>query len=503
MARVILSHCDAYDPDRIRQLIRAGMQEMGMRPAGRTLVKPNLVIALRGVFDHAFTRPEFIDGLLGALRDRSEGAMTELTVGERGGITMPTRMIFGQAGYKPVLRKHQVERSFFDEVTQVPFELRHPDRLRDLIFVPAPLLETEFFVNAPKFKAHPWTTVTFGAKNYIGIQDDRHRLIDHDHRLDEKIADLQEVIQPKLVAIDAISAGQDRMLTPVPFPLRLIIMGDNQVAVDSVCCHIIGLDPRDIDHIRLCGERGYGPLDLDEIEISGDVSLEEAQKRGSKFRVGLIRVEDYFADSPIRAVAGTPPPDAAEGVDSCDYCWGGCPGALEEAIEIIRVFQPDAYDKMHKMTFVFGAYEEPLELDEGEKVVFVGDCCRFKGTLNGEKVDLPSLYVERGHRNPHHASMTDIFVKMARVYWTMFKQRKAPYIRIPGCPVSVAEQVLALASYGRTINPYFHPKTVVPFAIGWMGWRLVRLMRALTGRRYQVQQLPEPASGGELPPPSN
>ena len=57
-------------------------------------------------------------------------------------------------------------------------------------------------------------------KNYIGIQDDRHRMIDHDHRLDEKIADLQEVIQPRLVALDAIVAGQRSMLTPAPFNLN-------------------------------------------------------------------------------------------------------------------------------------------------------------------------------------------------------------------------------------------------------------------------------------------
>ena len=44
-------------------------------------------------------------------------------------------------------------------------------------------------------------------KNYIGIQDDRHRLIDHDHRLDEKIADLQYILQPQFIAIDAITAG--------------------------------------------------------------------------------------------------------------------------------------------------------------------------------------------------------------------------------------------------------------------------------------------------------
>ena len=497
-AKVILRDCDTYDPERIRTIVREGLEEFDLRPTGRTLVKPNLVIALRGVFEGACTRSEFADGVLGALRDRADDSLEELAIGERGGITMPTRMIYAQAGYPAVARKHGAARYFFDEVTQVPFELKHPDRLRDLIFVPEPLTKVDFFVNMPKFKAHPWTTVTFGAKNYIGIQDDRHRLIDHDHRLDEKIADLQEVIQPQFLCLDAITAGQDRMLTPRPYPLNLVIMANNQPAMDAVCCQILKLDPAGIDHIRLCAERGYGTLDLDEIEISGDVTLEEAQARAEDFNVGLIRVEDYFADSPITALAG-PPPEP----ERTDYCWGGCPGALEEAIEIVRAFQPDAYDKMKPITIVFGSYDGPLEPKPGEKVVFMGDCSNWKGKLGDEVVDLPSIYVERQHKNVHHAKMTDIFVKMLKVYWTMFRMRNRPYFRIPGCPNSVAEQVLVLAALGGTKNPYFAPKTVVPFALGWTAWRLMQIGRWLSGKRYQTPELPAPASAGELPPPED
>ena len=99
-------------------------------------------------------------------------------------------------------------------------------------------------------------------KNYIGIQDDRHRLINHDHRLNEKIADLQYVIQPQFIAIDAIIAGEGRMLTPDAVRADLIIMGNNQVAFDAVCSAIIGVDPREVDHIRLASERGFGTIDL-------------------------------------------------------------------------------------------------------------------------------------------------------------------------------------------------------------------------------------------------
>ena len=92
-----------------------------------------------------------------------------------------------------------------------------------------------------------------GAEAAVATTDDRHRLIDHDWALNQKIADLQEIVQPQLVAIDAITAGQGRMLTPIPFDMNLVILGDNQVAVDAVCARIIGLDPAEIEQAGAAG----------------------------------------------------------------------------------------------------------------------------------------------------------------------------------------------------------------------------------------------------------
>ena len=43
--KVIIRSCREYDAEKIRQIIRAGLDELGLRPFGRTLVKPNLVAA--------------------------------------------------------------------------------------------------------------------------------------------------------------------------------------------------------------------------------------------------------------------------------------------------------------------------------------------------------------------------------------------------------------------------------------------------------------------------
>ena len=478
--RVIIRHCETYDADFIRTIVAEGLKELDLKPFGRTLVKPNLVAA-GPQFRHAHTRPELAEGVLRALKEAGGDDVEELAVGERCGITIPTRYAYALSGFDDMLKRvGGVKRYLFDEVPQVEIPYRHPERLRDYVFTPEPVAKADFFVNMPKFKAHPWTTVTFSLKNYIGIQDDRHRLIDHDHRLNEKIADLQYIIQPQFIVMDAVIAGEGRMLTPIPKDLKLVIMGNNQVAFDAVCCHILGLDPMTVDHIRLAAERGFGTTDLSKITVTGDVTIEQARTRTMDFEVGLVRVEKYFEGTHITAYAGPPPTH-----EHTDYCWGGCPGAIEEAIEILRQFDKECDEKMARLHVVFGAYEGPIDAAEGEKVIFIGDCTCWKGELWGRAVEVKNIYQERGTKDPHSAKHQGIYAKLFQVMGQMRSARKQPHMRLAGCPVSVSEQLMALSTVGKVKNPIFDPAEGVLFNKAYLAWRISLAWRALTGKRYQ------------------
>lgn len=476
---VILRHCPDYDAQNIRRIVKEALEELGLEPKGRTLCKPNLVAA-GPLFQHAYTRPEVMEGVLLALKDSDKG-MTDLTVGERCGITIPTRYAFEHSGYDAMLsRMPGVKRSLFEEEVQVEIPLTHKERLRDFVFTPEPVANADFFVNVPKFKSHPWTTVTFSMKNYIGIQDDRHRLIDHDHRLDEKVADLQYVIQPKLIVIDAIIAGEGRMLTPIPRKLQLLVIGNNQPAIDAVGCHIIGVDPATVDHVRFAAERGFGPIDLSKIELKGDVSLAQAQERAKGFKVGLVRVEKYFEGTKITAYAG-PPPEP----ERTDYCWGGCPGAIEEAIEILRLFDQQFEGDMTRLHVVFGDYQGAIDAQPGEKVIFIGDCASWKGLINREQVAIDNVYKPRDTKNPHHARHDDIYAKLASVTTKVAMMQGKNHLRMFGCPVSVSEQVLALSALTGAKNPILDKNEIVNFNKAYLAWRGSMAAKQLRGHKYQ------------------
>ena len=99
-SKVILRRAERYDPDAITGIIKEGLDELGLssRVRGKITIKPNVVMAHHKVTPSAYTRPEFLAGLLTALENRS-GADIGITVAEKCGSALPTSRMFRRAGY--------------------------------------------------------------------------------------------------------------------------------------------------------------------------------------------------------------------------------------------------------------------------------------------------------------------------------------------------------------------------------------------------------------------
>ena len=210
-------------------------------------------------------------------------------------------------------------------------------------------------------------------------------------------------------------------------------------------------------------------------------AISTPKARATGFQVGLVKIDKYFEGTNIHAYAGKPPGDADE-----DYCWGGCPGVMEEVIEVLRLYDEHCDKKLPKLHLVFGKYEGALDVGYGEKVVFVGDCCEWKGRIGSELVEVASLYKSRATLDPHEAQHKDIYVRMAKMAGKLRELRQRPWMRLEGCPVSIGELVLMLAELGGIKNPYFDARQVVGFNRAYLAWRAMTVAQRIGGTPYQI-----------------
>ncbi len=148
------------------------------------------------------------------------------------------------------------------------------------------------------------------------------------------------------------------------------------------------------------------------------------------------------------------------------------------------MFDKETDKKMPRLHVVFGKYEGDIDAKPGEKVIFIGDCVDWKGKINGNLIEMKSLYKERDTYDPHTVKSEDIFVKLA----TAKNKLRGDVVRLEGCPVSVAEQVLALVSIAEKTglkNPYYDRANMMSFGRAYLGWKARVTLNKLQRKRYQ------------------
>lgn len=370
--QVIIRSCADYeDIDYIRNIISEGMNQLGARPFGNVLLKPNIVYAHRRYARYSFTHPAVVEALIDELAARPE--VEKIIIGERSAIYMPTRYHFSQTGYDRLRRKPKVKVCFFDEdpLIEVPFS---KGRVHNALRISRTFVESDYKIYIPKLKHHMTSKITCALKLNIGICDHKERLQAHDYRLEEKIADLYEIGKPDIIVVDAVTAGQQCELVAKPLHLGAIIMGLSGVAVDSVAARIMGFQPDEIEHLRIARSRGWEPLSDDDIDISGDISMSELRER-------TINLDRMFSDlkeldTPIRMHLGKYP-----GGD--DICHGGCINMLKGALAHFEACKPGAIKQASDTAIVIGEYEGDVD-GHGRPILLIGDCTRVKGEVRGK-----------------------------------------------------------------------------------------------------------------------
>ena len=372
--KVILRKCEEYDMDRVSSIIRESMEQLGARPRGRILIKPNVVTANKEYVHHSYTEPRVIESMVRVLRE-SYGAGDDITVGESGGIGLPTRMFFADSGIAKMAKRIGVRLADFNEeaVREVPLSRAKWHRT---MLMAKSLYEAEYKIWMPKLKFHIVVDVTNALKLNIGILTHRERFLYHDDRLHEKIVDLLEPGYPDLVVTDAITVGRGFESSPYPHHLGALIISNDPVASDVVAAKIMNYDPEKVIYLAEAKARGYGSLDINDITITGDVSWEELAAR-------MKGVDSPFQDlqkldTPIRFYEGT-------NKSTGNICYGGCICSIKGVLGTADKKYEGNLKRARKSAVVMGYYQGDV-IHPDDTVVLVGTCAGVSGKLEAKKV---------------------------------------------------------------------------------------------------------------------
>lgn len=245
-------------------LVRRGLEEWGgletLRPQGKkVLIKVNAAFA-RPPEDATTTHPDLVSEVV---RLFLESGAKEVVVFDHilQDLVDPT---LEKNGIGPAAREsgaalavYSVRKPGASRLVQVP-----GGRALREVGVLEEIFRAELVVNMPKAKHHSGAGLSLSMKNLIGCTQDMGKM--HQVDLHRAIAELNTVIKPSLVIMDALTVLLDHGPGGPGTVGRpgCIVVGNDPVAVDAYSCVFFDREPREIRYLVHGEELGVGTTDF-------------------------------------------------------------------------------------------------------------------------------------------------------------------------------------------------------------------------------------------------
>lgn len=130
-----------------------------------------------------------------------------------------------------------------------------------------PFVNADKVINVPVAKHHNLSKFTGGMKNWYGLLGGRRNRLHQN--INVSIADLATFMRPTLTVVDAtrvlLRNGPQGGNIDDAKDVYQVIASLDPVAADAYGATLIGVDPKQVDYLRLAAERGLGRSDWDAI----------------------------------------------------------------------------------------------------------------------------------------------------------------------------------------------------------------------------------------------
>lgn len=232
-----------YDVKSFEHLIIDAIKDLGLNLQNKktAVLKPNIVIPATA--DSAIiTHPAIVEALINVLREFGFG---DIIIAEGSGVGADEIKAFELSGYSKLAAKKNVKLINLNKAERIELKWKY-----GTIRLPKIVLESDLYINMPKMKTHGQTAVTLAMKNQKGLLSRADKQKFHKLGLHEPLVELAKVVKPHLTIVDAVEGMEgEGPLNGKKKKVGALVIGTNQVEADIVCCDIMGIDHRKVDHI--------------------------------------------------------------------------------------------------------------------------------------------------------------------------------------------------------------------------------------------------------------
>ena len=256
--------------------------------AKNILIKPNLVHHLNQL---ASTHADAVRAVLDVIRSKSQAPVVIADASYHG-----TKPAFRNFGYENLPKEYPSVRLFdLNDDETVPGTYVKRDGSLGEMGIAKTVADADFTVDLTQMKTHRdvgvsmtvknWTIGVWVAKPRFGLSGKYWPRFPYLHEQgweahNETIAELLRQTKPDVAVVDAFLGMEgDGPTRGTPVEMKLSLAGTDPVAVDSVGCRLMGIDPGEIRYLDLAAKRGYGVIDTEQIEVVGEVDWRKSIKQ--------------------------------------------------------------------------------------------------------------------------------------------------------------------------------------------------------------------------------
>jgi len=325
---VAVVECRTYTGDEVRKAVRTGVELIGgfskifSNNEQKLLLKPNALSA-KSPEKCVTTHPAVFRAVAALLQDSS----FQLSYGDSPAIGKVSTVL-AKTGLKAVADDLDIPLADFENGQTVSFPGGH--RIKQFKLANA-VMDCDAIVSLPKLKTHNLTRMTGAVKNQFGCipgftKPEFHVKLPDVQRFSEMLVDLNRLLKPRLFIMDAIQSMEGNGPgSGDPVDTGFLLFSRDPVALDTVACLIMNIQPDRVLTNKIGAEAGLGNGDVRRIRIVGADWRRFVKKDYNVYRGPQFGKGSSWKYTLVRNLLTSKPVINADLCQRCKLCVEQCP----------------------------------------------------------------------------------------------------------------------------------------------------------------------------------